>query len=120
MKKLRDFFIRMLGIIGLCVANVNAVAYAANDGRMDKKLLEAILVFFQYCSYFVLAVGLGFVILSFKETDGAKKVKAMKLIGIAVGLYVLKPLALQIGLIWHTWKEKQNVCKFKTKGSWAF
>ena len=74
-------------------------SFARADGRIDKALFEAILIFLQSCSYFLWAIGIGMFIYSIKETDGGKKTDSLKVIGVGLLLFSLKKIAQVGGLI---------------------
>ena len=73
-------------------------AYAAEGERMDRIMLKAILTFLQYASRPIVAVAIGMFIYSITNEDGASKTNAIKIIGLAVFLYSLLPLAKASGL----------------------
>lgn len=67
--------------------------------RMDKQLLAGICVFLRSASYLMLVFGIGMLIYSIKETDGAKKVESLKLFGLGLILYISKNIAEVFNLI---------------------
>lgn len=69
------------------------------EKRMDKQMLEAVLVFLRTCSWFVFALALGLFISAYTSADGAKKANALKLFGVFIVLYGLKTVASLSGLI---------------------
>lgn len=72
--------------------------YAEESERLDQTMLEGILTFLRYTSYPILVIAIGMFIYSIKNEDGASKTNAIKIIGLAVFLYSLLPLAKASGL----------------------
>ena len=66
---------------------------------MANQFLAAILTFLQKCSFILFAFGIGMMIYSIKDEDGAKRTGAIKLIGIGLLLLSLKKVAEIGGLI---------------------
>lgn len=83
----------------LFVCGNNLTSYAAGEYRPDKMLLKGIVEFIQYCGFLVLAIGIGTLALSIKDTDGPLKSKALKVIGISIGLILIERIALIFNLI---------------------
>lgn len=77
----------------------SAIPVFADSNMAANQLLSAILDFLQYCSYLILVFGIGMFIYSIRNTDGARKVDSLKLLGVALLLYGLKKVAEVGGLI---------------------
>ena len=73
-------------------------SYAANEERMDRVMLEAILTFLQYASWPILAIAIGMFIYSIKNEDGAMKLNSLKIVGLAIFLQSLLFVAKASGL----------------------
>ena len=94
MKRLNQLLITFLFVSGN-----DLITYAAGEYRPDKMLLKGIIEFIQYCGYFVLAIGIGTLAFSLKDTDGPLKSKAIKVIGISIGLILIERIAKIFNLI---------------------
>lgn len=90
--------IKQLALLTTCMA-CNPMIVFADEYRMDKQLLTAILYFLQMCSSVFFALGIGMLIWSVQSEDGAKKTGAIKIIGIGLLLLVLGRVAKAGGLI---------------------
>lgn len=77
----------------------NPMIIFADEYRMDKQLLAAILYFLQMCSSVFFVLGIGMFIWSMQSEDGAKKTEALKIIGVGLLLLVLGKVADVGGLI---------------------
>ena len=69
--------IKQLALLTTCMA-CNPMIVFADEYRMDKQLLTAILYFLQMCSSVFFALGIGMLIWSVQSEDGAKKTGALK------------------------------------------
>jgi len=57
-------------------------------------MILGILDFLQKCASLCFLLALGFLIISFQNTDGNKKLSALKIFGIGIMLFGLKPIFL--------------------------
>ena len=90
--------IKQLALLTTCMA-CNPMIVFADEYRMDKQLLTAILYFLQMCSSVFFALGIGMLIWSVQSEDGAKKTGAIKIIGVGLLLLVLGRVAKAGALI---------------------
>ena len=90
--------IKQLVFLTICMA-YNPIIVFADEYRMDKQLLAAILYFLQMCSSVFFVLGIGMFIWSIQSEDGAKKTGALKIIGVGLLLLVLGKVADVGGLI---------------------
>ncbi len=95
---MKESFEKVILMITIMLNN-QLIAYAGTSKRMDKQLLEAILIFLQSCSYFMLVLSIGMFFYSIKNEDGAKKTDSLKVFGISLLLMSLRKIAEVGGLI---------------------
>lgn len=77
---------------------MNVLASEAAADRLDRRMLEAILIFLRYSSYPLIAISIGMFVYSIKNEDGAMKTSSLKIFGISMLLFSLHSLCVASGL----------------------
>lgn len=84
-------------MVGMMLMQFHLIAYAGEASQMSKNMIESIFVFAQYSGWFLVSIGICFLILSMKSTSGPTRSTAMKFIGAGLALIAARTVASRFG-----------------------